>query len=79
MTRTVNGVLTWNCPQCKRDIYFPNPLALGLAKQAGGCQGCRAKATFEKNPGLIELFADFWDRTSYPQSSSWTEVVPVIA
>ena len=56
-----------------------NPDALNLAKQAGGCQGCRAKATFEKDPTLIALFLEFWGRTDYPQSPSWTEVVPVIA
>lgn len=79
MTETTNGVLTWYCVQCKQPIYFPNPGALNLAKQAGGCQGCRAKATFEKDPTLIALFLEFWGRTSPPQSASWMKTVTVRA
>ena len=72
----------WRCPQCRERIRFPNLLGLHLAERAGGCQSCRAKATFERNPGLTGLFLDFWVRTdAWPQSSSWIETihVPVIA
>ncbi len=66
----------WRCPQCGESIRFPNWLALRLAKRAGTCQGCRAKATFERNPGLVGLFMDFWARTdTWPQSNSWMEAV----
>ena len=69
----------WHCPQCGEDVRFPNLLALCLAERAGGCQGCRAKATFEQNPGLITLFLDFWARTDgWPQSSSWVEAVHML-
>lgn len=70
----------WYCPQCKERIRFPNLLALRLAERAGGCQGCRAKATFEKSPGLTGLFLDFWARVdACPQSPSWIEAISVIA
>jgi hypothetical protein len=75
------GELLWHCPKCGESIHFPNLQALHLAEQAGGCQGCRAKATFEHNPELIGLFLDFWVRTdAWPKSSSWIEAihVPVI-
>ncbi len=72
------GEYLWRCPQCGEHIRFPNLLALRLAERAGGCQGCRAKATFERNPGLIGLFLDFWARAdAWPQSPSWMEAVPV--
>jgi len=67
----------WCCIQCGELIRFPNLMALHLAEQAGGCQGCRAKTTFERNPGLIGLFLDFWARAdAWPQSFSWMEAVP---
>ncbi len=72
----LTGEFLWRCPQCGEHIRFPNLRALYLAERAGGCQGCRAKATFERNPGLIGLFLDFWARTdAWPQSSSWLEAV----
>jgi len=70
----------WHCPQCEECIRFPDPLSLHLAEQAGGCQGCQAKAAFECNPGLITLILDFWAwADAWPQSSSWTEAIPVTA
>jgi hypothetical protein len=57
----------------RKSIYFPNRIALCGAERAGGCQGCRAKATLERNPGLIDLFLGFWGRAdAWPQSPSWT-------
>jgi hypothetical protein len=42
-----------------------------------GCQGCRAKISFEKNPGLIGFILDFWCRTdSIPESTSWLGAIP---
>ena len=70
------GEYIWRCPQCGEHVRFPNLVALLLAEWAGGCQGCRAKATFERNPGLIGLFLDFWARSdAWPHSFSWTEAV----
>ena len=70
----------WCCPQCGEFIRFPGLLALQLAERAGGCQGCRARAAFEKNPGLTSLFLSFWARANaWPQSLSWTEAIPVTA
>jgi len=41
------------------------------------CQGCRAKITFQQDPGLIGLFLDYWYRTgNFPESASWLEAVP---
>jgi hypothetical protein len=41
------------------------------------CQGCRAKITFQQDPGLIGLFLDFWHRTGkFPKSASWLEAIP---
>lgn len=70
------GEHLWCCPQCGETIRFPNLLALRLAERAGACQGCRARATFERNPGLVALFLDFWMRNdAWPQSNSWMEAV----
>ena len=74
------GDFLWRCPQCKKYIRFSSLLAIQLAEQAGGCQGCRAKVTFENDPRLISFFMDFWTRAgAWPQSLSWTEALPVTA
>lgn len=74
------GEFLWYCPQCKEYIRFPTLMAIRLAEQAGGCQGCRARATLKRNPGLISIFLYFWSRTNgWPQSSSWMEAIPVTA
>jgi hypothetical protein len=74
----LTGEFLWRCPQCGEHIRFPSLRALYLAERAGGCQGCRARATFERNPGLIGLFLDFWARAdAWPKSSSWMEAVPI--
>lgn len=74
------GEFLWHCPQCKEYIRVPNLMALRLAEQVGGCQGCRARAAFERNPGLTSLFLDFWVRAdAWPQSHSWMEAIPVTA
>ena len=66
----------WRCPQCGEVIHFPNPLALCLAERSGGCQGCRARATLSRNPGLTDVVLDFWIRTDgWPQSPSWTDAL----
>lgn len=58
----------------RKSIYFPNRIALCRAERAGGCQGCRARATLERNPGLVDLFLGFWGRAdAWPQSPSWTD------
>ena len=68
----------WHCPQCTERIRFPNLSALRLAERAGGCQGCRAKATFERGPELIGLFLDFWVRAdACPRSPSWMEAISI--
>lgn len=69
----------WMCPKCKETVFFPTLGALSLAERAGGCQGCRAKTTLEKNPGLMTMFVDFWTRTSFPQSVSWTGSLEVVS
>jgi hypothetical protein len=74
------GEFLWRCPQCQKYIRFPTVRALHLAELAGGCQGCRAKATFERSPGLISIFLEFWVcADAWPQSPSWTEAVPITA
>jgi uncharacterized C2H2 Zn-finger protein len=74
------GKFLWRCPQCKEIIRFSDVSVIRLAEQAGGCQGCRAKATFERNPRLISFFLDYWTRSNaWPQSHSWTEAIPVTA
>ena len=71
------GEFLWHCPQCKEYIRFYNLSAMHVAERAGGCQGCRAKVTFERNPGLISFFLNFWTRANaWPQSHSWIEAIP---
>lgn len=69
----------WECPKCGVTTTFSSLAALSLAEQAGGCQGCRAKVAFARNPGLIGLFVYFWEKHGYPKSSSWTASVPLSA
>lgn len=70
------GEYVWRCPQCGEDIRFPNLLSVRLSERAGGCQGCLAKATFERKPGIIPITLDFWIRTGHwPQSPSWMEAI----
>ena len=70
----------WYCPQCEEHLRFHDLLALLLAEQARGCPGCQAKVIFEHNPELIDFFLDFWTHAdAWPQSPSWTEVIPVTA
>ena len=72
----LTGEFLWRCPGCGKTIHLRNEVAVRLAEQAGGCQGCRAKATFERNPGLVGFFVDFWSRAgTWPQSDSWMQAV----
>jgi hypothetical protein len=74
------GEFLWHCPQCKEYIRFYSLSAMELAERAGKCQGCRAKAAFEKNPELIGYFLYFWNRSNaWPQSHSWMEAIPITA
>jgi len=72
-------LIEWMCPTCKTVVLLDNEKARKLAEQAGGCQGCRAKVTFEKKPELMSLFVGFWTRTSFPQSASWTGSLEVVS
>ena len=68
------------CPQC-HTLTACATLAITYRETGLGarkcCQGCRAKYSFEKSPGLIGLFLDFWCRTGgFPESASWLEAVP---
>jgi hypothetical protein len=68
------------CPQCHEMISHRTLNALYHEMVLGDrqcCQGCRARITFEKDPGLIGMFLDFWYRTgNFPKSDSWIEAVP---
>jgi hypothetical protein len=66
------GEYLWRCPQCKEDVRFSSLSTLHMSAKAGGCQGCLAKATFQRSPGMVHLFTDFWIRKGHwPESSSW--------
>jgi hypothetical protein len=74
------GEYLWACPECGTFIRFHSLLAVQMAKQAGGCQGCRARIILSQTPVLINAFLDFWTRTgAWPQSPSWMEALPVTA
>jgi len=68
------------CPKCHALIIYPSLDSLYHEMVWGDrqcCQGCRARITFEKEPGLIGMFLDFWYRTGkFPESDSWLEAVP---
>ncbi len=68
------------CPQCHEVVSYCTLNALYREMAEGDrqcCQGCRARITFEKDPGLIGMFLDFWSRTGkFPESNSWLEAVP---
>jgi len=68
------------CPQCHEVILYRTLEALYREMVRGDrrcCQGCRARITFEKDPGLIGMFLDFWYRTgNFPESDSWIEAIP---
>ena len=41
------------------------------------CQGCRARLSFQQDPGLIGIFLDYWYRKgNFPESTSWLEAIP---
>lgn len=67
------------CPTCRRLISYDTLEALRLAmveSERKCCQGCRARISLERNPGLIGLYLDFWSRTyAWPQSPSWLEAI----
>jgi hypothetical protein len=72
-----SGQYQWCCPECGEIIRLSSETAVRLAKRAGRCQGCRARATFKQNPGLVGFFLDFWARAdAWPQSASWLDAVP---
>ena len=69
------------CPACHELIACDTP---GIVyhemvwSKRKCCQGCRAKITFQQDPGLIGLFLDYWHRTgNFPESTSWLEAVPL--
>jgi len=68
------------CPKCHELITYDTLNSLNhelVSSDSKCCQGCRAKITFERNPGAIWIFLDFWYRTgNFPQSSSWLEAIP---
>ena len=68
------------CPNCHEVISYCTLDALYremVWSEQRCCQGCRARITLEKDPGLIGLFLDFWYRTGkFPESSSWIEAIP---
>ena len=68
------------CPVCRQQVTYATAEALHRelrGAMTAGCQGCRAKRSFEQNPGLIGVFLDFWYRTgTFPQSPSWLEAIP---
>jgi hypothetical protein len=68
------------CPQCHEVISY-RTLSVLYHEMVWGdrhcCQGCRARITFEKDPGLIGMFLDFWYRMGkFPESDSWIEAIP---
>jgi len=77
---TQEGQYVVLCPKCHRLITYDT---LGIVyremvlSERRCCQGCRAKISFEQNPGLIGVFLDFWCRTgNFPENASWLEDVP---
>jgi len=68
------------CPQCRERIACDTLAGLYhelIPNDRKCCQGCRARITLERNPGLVGLFLDFWCRTgTLPRSTSWLEAIP---
>lgn len=74
------GKYVIRCPKCQRLIGYDT---LGIVyhemvwSERKCCQGCRARISFEQNPGLTGAFLDFWHRTGhFPESTSWLEAFP---
>ena len=68
------------CPACHRLIayYAQDALYQDMVwSESQCCRGCRARASFARNPGLVGAILDVWRETgSYPQSPSWVEAIP---
>jgi len=68
------------CPECHRLITYDTLHIVYLEmvqSERQCCQGCRARISFEYDPGLVWMFLDFWSRTgAFPQSPSWLEAIP---
>jgi hypothetical protein len=68
------------CPQCHCgvpcetiDVVYREMVLC----ERKGCQGCRAKISFEKNPRMLGPILDFWCRTgTFPESASWLAAIP---
>lgn len=72
------GHCLWACPECRETIRLTALSAVRLVGRAGRCQGCRARATLERNPALATFFLDSWARAdAWPQSNSWLNAVAV--
>jgi len=68
------------CPQC-HELIACDTVAIVYHEMVWSerkcCQGCRARISFQQDPGLIGLFLDFWYRTgNFPESASWLEAIP---
>jgi hypothetical protein len=68
------------CPQCHTLIPYATPgiayreMVLSARKC---CQGCRARSSFGKSPGVVGPVLDFWCRSgNFPESGSWLEAIP---
>ena len=72
------GEYVWVCPECKTPIRVLYKSAVIILIAKGKCQGCRARDTFARVPGMRDLFLEFWERTGYPQSSSWAADLPTM-
>ena len=72
------GLFLWICPTCHMPIRVKYESAVKILVQKGKCQGCRARDTFARVPGMRDLFLEFWERTGYPQSSSWAADLPTM-
>jgi hypothetical protein len=67
----------WCCPRCGQSLRFKSQMEVNFAEQAGACEGCRAKAMFERTPEMIALLVVLWARSdAWPQSISWMEAIP---
>lgn len=68
------------CPKCHELIIYDSSVIVYremVLSEQKCCQGCRAKISFEQDPGLIGVFLDFWHRTgNFPESASWLEAIP---
>lgn len=66
----------WRCSSCGRLVKFNTEAAMEMAKNTGGCDGCRMYETLKRKPHMTSIILESWTRTGPPIGNKWVLAVP---